>query len=76
MFMPFILPPTKRTTSAQWIVVAWILVAILVLAGAVAFYFAVLADLPEQSASLRRIGFLSLGLAVIVWTIKRLIVSD
>jgi hypothetical protein len=66
-------PPTKRTTPAQWTVAAWTVIVLLILIGAVAFYFAVQAEVPAQSASFRRIGFFSISLAVFVWITKRMI---
>ena len=66
-------PPTKRTTLAQWTVAAWTVITLLVVASVAGIYFSFHADLPVEAASLRRAGFLSIGLAALVWITKLMI---
>jgi hypothetical protein len=64
---------TRRTTPGQRTVATWTLIVILALTGVVAFYFSAGAGTPADAASLRMIGFCSIGLAISLWIIKRLI---
>jgi hypothetical protein len=71
--MPFIFPPTRRTTPGQWIVAAWTVILILLLTGILAICYSTQAGDPAQAHSLRRIAYESIALAAIVWLVKRLI---
>jgi hypothetical protein len=66
--------PTKRTTPEQWEVIAWAIIILFVVLGAVGLYFSYQAPADKPGVSqFRFLSFCSLGVAAAIYVVKRVI---
>jgi nicotinamide riboside transporter PnuC len=65
-------PPLKPTTPEEATVIVWLVIVVAVAVGIGAFYYSTQASTPEDAAWLRKCGFISFGIAAVIFVGKRL----